>query len=652
MSDVSIDLEERILKLFKDHPSRSFGSKEIARLLNLDFAKGSEDRQALGEAFNQLSRHGKILSSKRGFYRPDTENSNVRMIGDAKIPVETSYETFVGVVDRDTNGNQIVRPADAEKRAMAVESHNLPDGTIVTVQVRSDFNAAAKVIHDHGHLEQEAGLSKLSILAAGMPLGFDDDILDDVNLSIPPVSKYRKDYRHIPFITIDPETAKDFDDAICVRKKGKNWQVMVAVADVAHYVRPGTKVFEEAYSRGTSAYLYDHVEPMLPEELSNGVCSLKPNEDRACIVTTMTISPTGEILKYHIERGLMRSIARLHYDEVQEAIENTANRGIQSLFNKYISKAYGAFQSLLTDRMKRGALDLNAMEQRIEIKGNGKLSIKLEEGNESHGIIEELMIAANRCAADFLENKGIKYISRVHGKPNERVFAKMRGQLSNLGVRLPSPSLNIEAQIDHVLKQADTHPEGDVIRTLMTRVQDRAYYSTEPLGHFGLKLDHYTHKTSPIRRMTDLYIDLLLGEFILGGPKLPHHLKKKMARAAAHFSHTERRAQMVEEETSRRAVAKFIRGNLGETFNARVVKVSKTGVQIKVDDPEIQTVIQVKAPFDYVAGDLMKVAPTHADPVTGIVKFREVESHEESGQVLSTLSFMQPRKKGTARAPR
>lgn len=650
MGEIKTDLSKEVLNLFASNPSRRYKVKEISRILDLDWEKGSEDRSALGTLLNQLHKDGKILSSPQGFYRPSKDHSNIRMLGDArpqKFGKDVTYETFVGVVDVDSSGNPVVRPAEDERNPVALEPHNLVNGTIVTVQVRSDFNAAAKIIHDHGHLEQEAGLSKLSALSLGIPIEFPEDILEGVDLSIPRISKYRKDYRHIPFLTIDPETAKDFDDAICVRKKGRNWQVMVAVADVAHYVKPGTKIFEEAYRRGNSTYLNDIVFPMLPEELSNGVCSLKPNEDRAAIITEMTISPTGEILDYNIERGLIRSRARLNYDQVQEAIEGRANKGIQSLYNRYISKAYGAYQALLTDRVRRGALDLNAMEQRVEFKKNGKLSIKMEEGNESHGIIEELMIAANRSAIEFLLDKGEKVIARVHGKPNERTYAKIIGQLRRLNVHLPSDSLNIEAKIEHILRQAQNHPEGDSIRTLMTRVQDRAYYSTEVSEHFGLQLKKYTHKTSPIRRMTDLYIDYLLGAHIRGGVTLPKELQKKMARAANVFSETERRSQQAEEETSRRVVAKWIKGHLGEDFEATVTRISKGIIHIKIDDPEITAKIHVKSAFNFATGDKIDVTPTHSDQITGVIQFQRVYQPKENatGDTLAALPFMQPARK-------
>lgn len=619
----------KVAGLFKG--SRTYSIQEIARCLGLDMEKGSTDRAALGEALNHLVETS-VLQERKGVF----EKVTAKVARDRRTSKlsRLSNETLVGVVTL-LNDGFVVRPANPEQRDVRIDTPNLPEGSIVTVQLADHFNAVAKIIHDHGHMDQDAGLSKLSALSLGIPLEFPEDVMEGVaELKVPRISKNRKDFRHIPFITIDPETAKDFDDAICVRKKGHKWEVMVAIADVSHYVRPDSKLFEEAYRRGNSTYLSDLTIPMLPEELSNGICSLVPNEDRACIVTTMTIDERGNILRHKIERGVIRSIARLNYDQVQNAIEGRPDKETKPLYNKYIKKAYFAYQALLNERMRRGALNLDVMEQRIDISKSGKLTIKVEEGNEAHGMIEELMIAANRCAIKTLIEKDSKFIARVHGKPHESTFRKYIGPLKKLGVTIPADSMPTEEKVRHILRQAEKSPHADEIRRMMIRVQDTACYQTELGEHFGLQLDAYTHKTSPIRRMTDLYIDYLLNAAVLGGNKLPASLLKKMSRAATHFSRTERRSEEAERECKKRIMARWVKGHLGEHFDACVAEVAKGQLSVKVDEPDILTKISVQAGHDYQRGDHVKITPVEADPVTGIIKFIFAKQTESERNVV------------------
>lgn len=638
-------LDEQVLGILD--PYTPLSPSEIAHSLDIPFQKkiendgdeeGVSGRLLVGQVLNRLQKSGKI-TEKRGTFT--LAEDNVVNIASKK---GTVYDTFVGVVERDNSGQTFVKPALQEFNKMSLQECFVPEGAIVTVQYAvDDFNQVAKVIHNHGLLEQEAGLSKLMALAYGAPIEFPADIMEgSPELKIPALSKYRTDFRHIPFVTIDPVDAKDFDDAISVRKKGKNWEVMVAVADVSHYVRPGTKLFDEAYKRGNSIYLPDVVFPMLPEPLSNGVCSLKPDEDRACIVTTMIINPEGHVINHKQERGLMRSRARLTYEQVQNAIEGKpVSKEVQGVYNRYIKKAYDVYQVLLKDRVRRGTLDLDVMEQAIHVSKSGKLRIVAEGGNESHGVIEELMIAANRCAAETLHKRVQRAIYRVHGKPNEGAYNRSLAKFRHLGVQIPPEHYPIEQKLSHILKQADNSAHRDKIKSLVIKIQDRAHYDTQLSDHFGLQLKKYTHKTSPIRRMTDLMVDYLLNEIVGGGVRLPAEKKKKMSRMARHFSETERRAQTIEQEVNKRHIAQWIKENMDQSFQAKVCAVSARGVEIKIKDPEIVATMRFKDQWQYKAGDNIDVSPTHADPVTGIIQFKVLEQEALTYDSIGELSFMQ-----------
>lgn len=514
------------------------------------------------------------------------------------------------------------------------ESANFTAGDIVTLRISAESRSFQEVTGLHGNIHEQAGLSKLSAVEQGIPLAFPDDILEGTPpLTVPPVSKDRIDFRNIPCITIDPPTAKDFDDAIHVTPNKDGWEVMVFIADVSYYMKPGTKLYEEAYKRGNSTYLPDLTIPMLPEELSNQICSLVPHEDRACLVTTMQINHEGEITKKKFDRGLMRSIARLNYDQVQEALEGNPDEMTAPLYHSHIQPAYDVYSALLAARERRGALNFNTPEQRIDMT-EGEDKITLEIHNESHGIIEELMIASNIAAIETLIERDSKLLARVHGLPNERILNQFADQLADLGIVMPAQELPIEQRVEYILKQAENSPHEDDIRRLMVRAQDKAKYSAQLSEHYALKLDAYTHETSPIRRMTDWYIHCLINEAcnLKEASRLPAELKQSMPDAAEHFSLTERRSMVAEQRTKLRLAAYWVEKHLGEEFDAAVTHVTEKGMFIKVAGKEIRSLIpahelQHSASNDpesesyYKPGKAIKVKASEADPITGTIHF-------------------------------
>ena len=373
-----------------------------------------------------------ILLNNDRTLKPETET--IRMFNASALAYTNIPEdgVLVGVVEI-INGNKYFQPSKLSLGAYSLPDNigsDLFDGDIIKVKLSPDFCRVNDIIEKAGNLAEKAGLSKLSALEHNIPLSFPDDIFaGSPSLIVPQPSKNRKDYRDVPFFTIDPETAKDFDDAIYVEPNEHGWKVMVAIADVTHYVKPKTKLFEEAFKRGNSTYLPDLTIPMLPEELSNGICSLLPNEDRACLVTTMQISSDGEITSKEFSLGLMRSEARLNYEQVQDAIEGNFGAKItKGFYEDRISPAYDVYKALFAGRQRRKALDLNTAEQVVSVE-NGDIHLEVDESNDSHNIIEELMIASNRAAIETLKEQKSPLIARIHGFPNERTLKQYSGEL-------------------------------------------------------------------------------------------------------------------------------------------------------------------------------------------------------------------------------
>lgn len=530
----------------------------------------------------------------------------------------------------------------------AESAADVEPGMIVTAKVSAENHNVEAILSEFGQFKDPHAIDKLAALENGMALKFPDNVLEgSLPLVVPEPGPNRKDFRDIPAITIDPITAKDYDDAIYVeRTEDGGWKLMVFIADVTHYMQPGTPLFEEAYKRGNSTYLPSMVIPMLPEQLSNGICSLVPDEDRACMVTTMHIDKAGQITSKTMERGLMRSRARFNYDQIQDALEGRGEGRALELYESLIEPANELFNALRKARHLRGALNLDTPEQSVGTTDDGEVHITLEESNNSHGLIEEDMIAANIAAIQLLIEHNSPLIARVHGKPNEYTLDKFADDLKGYGIMMPSSELPVEERVVEILKQAENSPYADEIRLLMIFTQDRAKYSAELKEHFALQLPEYTHQTSPIRRMTDWYIHALINEALnlKDGARLTEAMKQDLANAAKHFSETERFSQQVEESAKNRYVARFMTEHLRETFNATVIRVDKNFVHFSVNRIENAVParkgeapanvkikgkialkdIQRRAANDagsFKAEQKIDVCPISADPVTGAIQF-------------------------------
>ncbi len=593
---------------------------DIAARMNLDFSRGSKDRKRLADALEQLQASGMVQQYGQRFMRPK----------DADID---STDFLIGVVEKGPDGRYF-KPLDPEIEQIAVTNLNVENGAIVTVRPNACKTGIDRVLIEHGNMDDAHALSLMSALEAHIPIEFPQDVLDEtIDMHVPSSCPGRRDMTKIPFLTIDPKTAKDKDDAICVRrKKGGGWTVMVAIADVSHYVRPGTRLFEEALKRGTSVYLPGMTIPMLPETLSNGICSLKPGENRAAIVTTITIDKDGAIEDYKTEKAIIRSRAELDYDQVQDAIDGLATGKVRELYNKYILKAEKACKALMCEAEKRGHLDLNVSEQRIDYSQKAGLQISEERNTLSHQIIAMLMIANNRVAVQAMEQKDKAVLSRAHGDPHEKQYNRFIADLEKMGI-VPNMDLDLPDRIRDMTRQSHgIKKHGEKIRQMLIRMQDRARYAVGKLPHYGLALkDGYTHFTSPIRRFSDLVVHCLITDKDREQPEF--FTTDNLKDVAKHINMTERRAEQAERRAKDRTVAQWVSKNMSAVFNARVHNVDADAKELEVRGlthaihayiPDIDT-------SNYRAGQIVQISPREADPVTGIVQFA-LAANKNTGQ--------------------
>lgn len=416
----------------------------------------------------------------------------------------------------------------------------------------------------------------------------------------------RKDYRHLPLVTIDGITARDFDDAVYTEKmEDGNFKLYVAIADVAHYVRTGNAIDADAIKRGTSVYFPDRVIPMLPEKLSNGLCSLNPDVDRLCMVCELIIAPNGEMLKFEFFEGVMRSHARLTYELVAELIaEDNPIQEDYAEIMPHILNLYHLYKILRKARDQRGSIDFETKETEIIYNDEGLIDkIEFVVRNEAHMIIEECMIAANIAAATFLESNELPALYRVHAKPPEERLNKLRRFLVeyNLGVEggdAPEPK-----DFAKTLAMASELPVFDIIQTMMLRSMAQAVYQPENEGHFGLSLTHYAHFTSPIRRYPDLTvhrgIKYLINKGKEGAVKYPY-TEKMMVSLGESLSEMERRADSAVADVVAWLKCEYMQQHIGKVLSGRVSGITKFGVFVELDDIYIEGLVHMsKLPGDY-----------------------------------------------------
>jgi ribonuclease R len=508
-----------------------------------------------------------------------------------------SAHRVLGVVRR--AGREIrIEPVDRRSKANLVigDSNNLVDGDLALVQVEPDSARQhgpkrARLISRLGHENDARAASLISAHVNGIPMGFSPEALAEAEAAQEPGLVGRTDLRAIPLVTIDPADARDHDDAVFAEpdadtRNPGGWVVWVAIADVSAFVRPGSSLDHDACEKGNSVYFPDRVEPMLPEALSAGLCSLGESQTRGCLAVRMVFDALGSKRTHRFERGLMRSAASLTYEEAQGAIDGCPSDRAGPLLDPVLRPLWDAYGALAHARSLRSPLEINSVERRIELDGEGHVtSIRSRLALEAHKLIEEFMIQANVCAAETLERRRSPMIWRVHDAPASDKLQALKDFLATLDIPWSSGEAARTSRFNRLLAQTRDGPHAEIVNEVVLRTQMQAHYATDNIGHFGLNLDRYTHFTSPIRRYADLIVHRsLIGALNLGADGLSPSDIAQLPQTAEHVSQTERRAMAAEREAVERYVAAYLADRVGATFAASITGVTRFGLFLRLEE--------------------------------------------------------------------
>ena len=457
--------------------------------------------------------------------------------------------------------------------------------------------------------------------------------------------KGREDLTHLPIITIDGATAKDFDDAIWVEQTQAGFKLIVGIADVSHYVKPGTKLDQEAYEKGTSTYFPNFVVPMLPEELSNELCSLKPNVERLSFACEMDLNFNGEVQKYRFFEAVIRSHARVTYGEAQEVIDGSTPPKLKDVADN-IKRASDLAKILMQKRFREGSLDLEIPETQVVVDSTGEsVDIIRSERLFAHRLIEELMLVTNICTARFLDEAQIPGVFRIHEEPDPDNVRALQRYLWNFGGNKSVMGGNLQKKLSKALQSMEGKPEAQILNILTLRTMRQAHYSQNNVGHFGLGFTHYTHFTSPIRRYPDLIAHRLIKSQIYPRYRTMQMSEDELASATTFLSACEQRSTKAERQVISIKKARFIKRFVGQEFDGIVSSVTKFGVfvllrQYDVDgliklenlgndrfvfDEENLRLIGSRRGLRYTIGDLVRVRVVAADLNLGKVDFELAE---------------------------
>ncbi len=407
----------------------------------------------------------------------------------------------------------------------------------------------------------------------------------------------RRDLRDLPLVTIDGADAKDFDDAVYCEPVENGWRLLVAIADVGHYVERGSAIDREATKRGTSVYFPDRVVPMLPTVLSNGLCSLNPKVDRLCVVCEMTVGSGGKVRKSKFYEALMRSAARLTYQQVGCVIdgEKPGEAGVREDLVAHIRNLHDVYGAFAKARARRGALELDIPSVRIELDEGGEIeAIRAFERNDAHRLIEECMIAANVEAAKYLRRHKVPTLFRVHAKPDPEKFQEFREYLLGLGLKVPHPD-HVEAKdFGKLMQEVQDRPDSQAISMALLRSMAHAEYTPENIGHFGLALNAYAHFTSPIRRYPDLLVHRAIKHLVNGGkPKAFAYERGDMERLGQLTSAHERRAEDATREVEAWLKCQFMEDKIGNDYEGVVTGVTHFGLFVQIPEYQIDGLVHV-----------------------------------------------------------
>ncbi|MFC7332941.1 ribonuclease R [Rhodocista pekingensis] len=572
-----------------------------------------------------------------------------------------STARIVGIYEAGREGGRL-RPADRRTRTEFVilpqNAEGARPGELVVAEVLPSSRMGlkqARVIERLGGLDDPRAVSLIAIHQNGIPTSFPQAALDEAAAAAEPSLEGRTDLRDIPLVTIDGADARDFDDAVHAEPDTDpanpgGWHLLVAIADVSFYVTPGSALDRTAFERGNSCYFPDRVVPMLPEALSNELCSLKPGVNRGCLAVHLWIDRDGTLKRHRFVRGLMRSAARLTYEQVQAARDGRPDETTGPLLERVIGPLYGAYEALAAARRRRGTLELDLPERKVTLDEAGEIvRIDVRERLDSHRLIEEFMICANVAAAEALEARHAPCLYRVHAEPARDKLEPLREFLDSLGYTLARGQVLAPSAFTRILEKAAGTPDSELISSVILRSQAQAVYQPENIGHFGLALVKYAHFTSPIRRYADLIVHRsLVRAFGLGAGGLTEDEAERLDRIGDHISMTERRAAEAERDAMDRYVARYLSDRVGATFTGKIGGVTRFGLFVTLTETGADGIVPISTlPDDfydhveaehalvgrrwgrrYRLGTQVKVVLREADPVAGSLVFQLLDPED------------------------
>jgi len=582
---------------------------------------------------------------------------------------------ILGVYQGSNEGGRIL-PTDKKNRdEYWVDRDDIAgaqDGELVAAEPvksrsRSGGPKRARIKERYGDVASAKSISLIAIHAHDIPNKFPERVLRAADEAKPVALGKRTDLRDIALITIDPADARDHDDAIWAEadtdsENEGGWHVIVAIADVAHYVQPNTSLDREAVKRGNSCYFPDRVVPMLPETLSAGLCSLQPGKDRACMALQIWFDKNGRKLRHKFIRGLMNSHANITYQQAQGAIDGETDDTTAPLLENVLTPLYGAYRALASARSKREPLDLDLPERKILLDESGFVKdILLRERLDAHKLVEEFMIAANVCAAEELEKHRVTAMYRVHEIPPADKLESLRDFLQTLELSLAKGNVMQPRLFNGILNNVKGTPHEQMVNDVVLRSQTQAYYSPENEGHFGLALTRYAHFTSPIRRYADLLVHRgLIRALKLGDDGLTDREILDMPSIGEQISNTERRAMAAERDSTDRYMASYLADHIGNDFVGRITGVTRFGLFVALEpsggdglipisgigddyyvlEAEKHRLVGERYGQEFKLGDKIDVRLTEANRFTGGLKL-ELVSENGDGR---------PKRNSTARA--
>jgi len=563
---------------------------------------------------------------------------------------------IIGIIEKDRS-NFIIRSCDFKDRHKWPLKNkpiiNVETGDLVVAKINKQEPASlsqAEIVRRLGKLNNANHFSEISIEKYQIRSLFPKEVISQAEECCLEFSNNREDLRKLPFVTIDGSDARDFDDAVFAEPSNappQGWHIIVAIADVSYFVKSGSPVDIEAKKRGNSTYFPDRVIPMLPEKLSNDLCSLNPGIERACIAVHLYISSTGILKKYKFTRAIIISAARLTYEQVQKAIDGNVDSTTKPLISESISPLYGAYRALAKARQNRCPLELNMPERKVLVNGLGwPTSIVEVERYDSHRLIEEYMITANIAAANAISNGKNTNIFRTHAKPDSKKIKELNTALGILGYKAKIKYNASTKDFRDLILQAGRGNELGLIDKLILRTQMQAEYNPINTGHFGLALPSYTHFTSPIRRYADLMVHRSLIKTFGLESNLSESQESENSNISTHLSKTERRSQNAERDSVKRYSSALLTKYIGKKFNGIVSGVARFGIFVELQETGTDGLIPLRTlgnirlrydarknqinykNFSISVGDHVKVKLIEVDILTGglILYMKELNS--------------------------